>query len=516
MHHTPSRGLQRSAVFGIFLLCFLAAACGQARAAESFGFEQVTAKAKTLADQPFQAPPPVPEFLQRLDYDAWRSLRYRPEKALWRGEQLPFEAQFYHPGYHYDHPVDIQIANQYGVGHLAFEKKRFVYPNPSLREKVPADLGYAGLRLHYALNHDDYKDEVASFLGASYFRAVGRGQHYGLSARGLAVDTALPSGEEFPYFKTFWLQEPDPEADRMTVYALLDSASITGAYRFVIKPGASTVMDVEARLFPRKKIDKLGIAPLTSMFMFGETRNSHSDDTHPELHDSDGLMIATATGEWIWRPLVNPGSLAVNSFVGECPKGFGLMQRDRHFDHYRDAQAHYEQRPSLWVMPQGDWGAGHLELVQIPSDSEKNDNIVAYWVPDTPVQPGQPLHFAYRLAWQMQEPTRPPGGYVVATYTGRSELADQHDGTVRKVMIDFTGPRLREMDADAVVNARIDVGDGGKLLQARTWKNEAAGEWRVAFHVARKNPDTPLELRAYLADGDGGALTETWSYALHS
>ena len=255
---------------------------------------------------------------------------------------------------------------------------------------MPDNLGFAGFRIHYPINKPDYHDEVAVFVGASYFRAVGQRMNYGLSARGLAIDTVLPSGEEFPYFRKFWIHEPQPDAKEISLYALLDGPSVAGAYHFVIHPGKETVIDVKLTLFLRKPVAKLGIAPMTSMFHHGE--NSYAkvmDDFRPEIHDSDGLMIATATGEWIWRPLVNPKTLLVNSFQVNNPAGFGLSQRDLDFDHYQDLESNYENRPSLWISPVGNWGEGRVELIQIPTDKEVYDNIVAFFVPSKLPEKGE-------------------------------------------------------------------------------------------------------------------------------
>lgn len=484
-----------------------------AKSQPQFGFEQVVSRAKALADKPFQPPEKVPQFLRELDRETWDSIRYRPDKAQWRGSDRSFEVQFFHPGLFYQNAVPIYGVNQYGVGRLPFEKARFEYPSQKLRERTPDDLGYAGFRLHYPINRGDYKDEVAVFLGASYFRAIGAGQHYGLSARGLAVDTALSKGEEFPYFKAFWLEEPPPDAEQLTVYALLDSQSVTGAYRFVITPGKSTTMDVQARLFTRKPIEKLGIAPLTSMYMFGENQDKPVADYRPELHDSDGLLIATGAGEWLWRPLRNPSELAVNSFGVEQVRGFGLLQRDRRFHNYEDLDHHYERRPSAWVVPQGNWGKGRVELVQIPSKSERNDNVVAFWVPAEPIKAGQTLDFAYRVHWQMHDEITPPGGRVVATRIGAPTAGDRPE-QARKVVLDFEGGPLTGLAADAKVVPRVDVGKAAKLLGARVFQNEVTGGWRLVFHVLPNEPSKPLEVRAFLGDGNGGALTETWTYAV--
>jgi periplasmic glucans biosynthesis protein len=340
------------------------------------------------------------------------------------------------------------------------------------------------------------------FLGASYLRAVGKNQGYGLSARGLAVDTALPSGEEFPAFREFWIEWPSPDAQELVVYALLDSPRVAGAYRFVLRPGDTTLTDVRMRIFLRDAVGKLGIAPLTSMFYSGENHPSRVEDYRPEVHDSDGLSVAGGNGEWIWRPLANPRRLLVTSFAQENPKGFGLMQRDRLFAHYEDLEARYERRPSAWVEPRGDWGKGRVELVQIPSADEFNDNVVAFWVPETLPAPGTPLEVSYRLHWQMNQETAPPMGRVVQTRRGAAE-----DDRVR-FLIDFAGDALGK---DARLESQAWVGDNAELLDHRAYPNEVTGGWRLVLTVRRKEAAEPVELRAVLRDAEG-ARTETWSY----
>ena len=349
---------------------------------------------------------------------------------------------------------------------------------------------------------------VAVFVGASYFRAVGQHMNYGLSARGLAIDTVLASGEEFPYFRKFWIHEPQPDAKDISLYALLDSPSVAGAYHFVIRPGKETLIDVELTLFLRKPVLKLGIAPMTSMFHHGE--NSYAkvmDDFRPEIHDSDGLMIATASGEWIWRPLVNPKTLFVNSFQVNNPVGFGLSQRDLDFDHYQDLESNYENRPSLWISPVGNWGEGRVELIQIPTDKEIYDNIVAFFVPSKLPEQGQPLSFAYRMVWHYgTESPRPPAGRVVATRAARTKVEG-----ARKFIIDFAGTQLDSLAADKPVEGVVTVGSGAKFMEQQVYKNRFTGGWRLVFQILAKTKD-PVELRAFLKLGDN-VLTETWSYA---
>lgn len=480
--------------------------------AQAFDFDQLSARARQLAAEPFRkADTTLPADLQRLGYDQYRDIRFKPDHAYWRAEKLPFELQFFHQGLYYDRAVKINEIVGGQVHEIAFNPDDFDYGANKVDTRQFRKLGFAGFRVHYALNSPKYKDEVMVFLGASYFRALGKGQRYGLSARALAVDTGLISGEEFPRFTEFWLVRPAAGAKELTIYALLDSRRMSGAYRFVLKPGGDTVVDVKSRVYLRERVTKLGIAPLTSMFLFGENQHAEKDDYRPEVHDSDGLSIASGTGEWLWRPLVNPKRLLVTSFSMSNPQGFGLMQRDRQFDHYEDLEVRYDLRPSVWIEPKGAWGAGRVELVQIPSPDETNDNIVSYWVPDALPPPGVPLDFDYLLHWQLDHDQRPPLSWVTQTRRGRG-FTQNDDGSIGLV-IDFEGPALDQLAPDAKVEGVVSVGGNGELLERQTYRNDAVGGWRLSLRLRRVDSSKPVELRAYLK-GESSTLSETWSYVL--
>ena len=478
---------------------------------KDFGFQQVIEQAKRLAEKGFRRPESrVPAFLLKQGeddmkaYDVFRDIRFRKDEALWRSGGLPFQMHMFHLGLYYKTPVTLHVIDDGSIEEIAFSTRLFDYGQNDFTGQIPNDLGFAGFRIHTPINNEIIYDEVIVFLGASYFRAVAQNQHYGLSARGLAVDTALPSGEEFPFYRSFWVVKPKPEDTAIVIFALLDSPSITGAYRFEVIPGGETMTDVEAYLYPRKPIKKLGIAPLTSMYHYGENTLNKPTDFRPEVHDSDGLMIHTHTGEWIWRPLQNHRNLLVNSFVLNNPRGFGLSQRDRDFDHYQDLEARYDNRPSAWVIPKGEWGEGRVELVQIPTPDEYHDNIVAFWVPKKPPQPGDSINFAYRLIWNRGHPERPGGGFVTATRI----MPGRHEGSL-KFVLDFTGGKLDALPADASVEALVNIG-GGELLEQQIYKNEMTQGWRLVFQ-ARPKHAKPMEMRASLKQGQD-YLTETWSY----
>jgi len=475
--------------------------------APSFGFESVQRLAQQRAEEPYrESGDKLPDSLAKISYDDYRDIRFRPDSSLWRNQSL-FEVEFFHRGATYDKRVNVNEVTEQGVLPVRYDAAEFDFGrNAALAKSLPPNLGFAGLRVHYPLQTADYKDELIAFLGASYFRILGREQRYGASARGLAINVATTNGEEFPYFSDFWLVRPGPTARTLTIYALLDSPSVAGAYRFEIRPGTITDVEVTATLYARKNVEKLGVAPMTSMFLYGELHRRQFDDFRPEVHDSDGLLMQTGGGEWLWRPLVNPKSLRVSSFSDEHPRGFGLTQRDREFSNYQDEEAHYQLRTSYWMAPLGDWGKGNIELVEIPTDEEIHDNIVSYWVPAAHLVPHKPASFMYLLSAYMNSDRWPPGGRAVATRSGA--IHGRSDNS-RRVLIDFAGGDLATLGASLPVRAELSAhnADVDTITVQRLSEN---GVWRVSFRLAPKGGQ-PADLRCYLTLY-GEALTETWTY----
>ena len=498
---------------GRSLLVAIALVVATAGEASAFDLDDVSRRAEELAGRPYQERAgALPDAIRHLTYDQYRDIRFRPERALWRGDHRAFEVMFFHEGWSFTAPVAIHEVTDKGVRDLPFDPSDFDYGHNAIDRRQLGGLGFAGFRVHFPLNRPEYHDEVLVFLGASYFRALGRGQRYGASARGLAVDTALPSGEEFPRFVEFWLVRPAPRAAALTIYALLDSPRMTGAYRFVLRPGPTTTVDADAVLFTRAQVGKLGIAPLTSMFFFGANEHATRDDYRPEVHDSDGLLVHASTGEWLWRPLVNPKRLLVTSFAAsESPLGFGLMQRERRFARYEDLEARYDLRPSVWIEPEGRWGPGRVELVELPVPDETNDNVVAFWVPDRAPGPGQRVEYRYRTAWQLEDPALPPQAWVGETLRGRG-YTSAPDGSV-ELHVDFVGPALRRLSADAPVEGVVSVDPNGELVEEHTVHNDVTGGWRVTLRVRRRDGGRPVELRVFVRDR-AETLSETWSYVL--
>lgn len=479
-----------------------------------FTHDMVQRRARDLAQMTFDGSiSPLPDPLAKLDFDGYRDIRFRPERSLLTANGGPFRMQMFHPGFLFQRTVTVNVVRDGVATPVPFSTQMFDYGRTKLDKPLPVNLGFAGFRLHYPLNAPDVHDELIAFLGASYFRFLGRDQRYGLSARGLAIDTGTGRPEEFPFFREFWIEPAAPGADRIVIHALLDSPSITGAYRFVVYPGAESVLDVSSTLYPRTRIEKLGIAPLTSMFFTGENDKRFFDDFRPEVHDSDGLMIQSSSGEWIWRPLRNPVDLAVSTFMERSPKAFGLMQRDRIFERYEDLEANYELRPGYLVEPVGDWGEGRVELVEIPTDNETNDNIVALWVPAAPVEAGQTLSFNYRIRALSKTDDLHPGAKVINTHqsiTKAISAPEQVAPNTRRFIVDFAGGDLAYYLKDPDRVEVVPTISNGRITRTFIVPNPHTRGFRAAMDI-EVPPGESTSLRAFLRTGDH-ALSETWTY----
>lgn len=475
---------------------------------QPFDFEQLRARARQLASEPYQEQE-VRHFdlLETIDFDAYQQIQYKRDKTLWSDGSAAFPVQLFHLGRYFKQPVTIHVLEDGLARPIRYSPDVFEFGSSELAEKLPDDLGYAGFRV---MNEGSRTDWLA-FLGAAYFRSSGELDQYGLSARGIAIDTAMPWPEEFPRFTAFWLEHTAPGSDRIRIYALLDGPSVAGAYRFDCMKTDAVVMDLQADLFARKDIARMGVAPMTSMFWYSEHNRHLATDWRPEIHDSDGLALWTGSGERIWRPLNNPRVVRTNSFVDQAPKGFGLLQRDRAFTNYEDDGVFYGRRPSLWVEPIDDWGRGAVQLVEIPTSDEIHDNIAAYWVPDEPVKAGSEWSFSYRLHWVDEEPY-PPGAVarVVHTRVGQGGVPGQPrpEGS-RKFVIDFAGAPLGEYDRESGVEAEITA-SRGQIDNPYVLPVVGTDRWRLVFDLHVDGTE-PVDLRCYLRQGDR-TLTETWLY----
>ncbi len=478
-----------------------------------FGFADVVRRARELANVAFEQGPALPETLAKLDFDAWREIRFRPERALLAQPATPFRLQMFHPGFLFTRPVTVNTVRDGVPTPVPYAAALFDYGKTRFEKPLPVNLGFAGFRLHHGLNDPKVFDELISFIGASYFRFLGRGQRYGLSARGLAINAGVKDGEEFPIFREFWIETPAVDAERVTIHALMDSPSLTGAYQFHVYPGRDSVLDVTATLFARRRIEKFGLAPLTSMFFTGENDRRFFDDFRSELHDSDGLLIQSGSGEWLWRPLRNPVEPAISAFVDKGIRGFGLMQRDRVFEHYQDLDLAYELRPSYWIEPDGDWGEGHVELIELPTTDETNDNIVALWQPRVPLEPGRETTFRYKISSILDADELHPGGRAINTYQAKPKALGSGETVTagaRRLIVDFAGGDLAYHLGQPDRIEIVPSVSAGRITRSFLVPNPKTEGFRAFIDVVLE-PGQSADLRAFLRSGTK-ALTETWTY----
>jgi glucans biosynthesis protein len=474
----------------------------QEKPTEGFGFAAVKKQAEVRAQRPFQKPEPLPEALRRLTYDQYRLIAIRHERALWREPSFPFRVELFHRGFMATDKPDIFLVEDGRERRLAFDPGLFQYRGELASLKVSDDWGYAGFRLLCRLPTWTHYQEFCTFLGASYFRAICNNQVYGISARGLAIDTGLPHPEEFPAFRTFWIERPAPHSKNIRVWALLDGPSVTGAYQFLITPGLEqTTLAIDCQVFVRQRVEKLGLAPMSSMWAWGAGGRPASDP-RPQVHDSDGLLVAGDNGEWLWRPLARRDHATVSRFEVKDLKGFGLLQRDRDPEHYRDNEAKYHLRPNLWIRPRHAWGPGAVELLELPTDTETADNIAAYWVPKESLRRGETRTLAYEAAFAVGEPKEHAGGRFVTTDCERLE-----GGDLRFRLVVESSAR-RSLAPDAVLEPVVTTGRG--RVTETACSRLPGGAWELRFRLAREK-DVPSELRAFVRQGRN-ILTETWSY----
>lgn len=490
------------------VLLFLLPAAPAAVHRTDVTFDFVRKLALERAGKPYQSPAAdLPPRFTSLTYDEYRAIEFRSDRSLWRADRLPFQVQFFTRGGLFRDPVTLHEFSPSHVQAIPFSPDYF-QPGSALNlRELPAALGYAGFKVLYPLNRIDAHDEIIAFLGASYFRALGAGQHYGLSARGLALDGGIVGQtEEFPRFSEFWLGKPASGATSLTVYALLEGPSVSGAYEFIVTPGRSTFVDVRASLIFRSTAKLAGYAPLTSMFWYGENSPRPDGELRPEVHDSDGLLVQHDEGVQLWRPLRDPPAIETTEIPVHRLKRFGLFQRDRKVASYVDPQAQYERRPTAWIEPRDPWKEGALRLVELPATREYGDNIVAYWVPADRPEPNRPVDLHYRIVWTQDE----PGDARIARVIGTREGARPGNAKGRLFWIDFADDKFDGRPSVAI-KPEIEVGAGGKLSHSAVSLYREIGGWRVALEVDAAQNATAVELRCRLRDNDG-PFSETWSY----
>ena len=482
---------------------------------EPFSFDWLKRHMKDKASRPDAPPAPLDTFLENLTYDDYRNIYFRPSAARWAETDLSFQLQAFHPGWLYPDPVQLFEVVDGEATPLIFNTDDYEYRN-DLAERVPehaALSGVAGLKVTVPFNSAQKFDELVTFLGASYFRALGSGNSYGLSARGLALNTWLNGPEEFPRFSTFWIVRPDQDSDALEIYAALDSASVTGAYRFVISPGADTVIEIEMELNFRASIEQLGLVPLTSMFYFAEHSERKFDDYREQVHDSDALQVIEPSGDVLLRPLNNPYRVTNSYFATSEAAQFGLIQRDRNYEDYQDAGAHYHERPSVMIETLGDWGPGAVRLVEIPAELEIDDNIVMFWVPDAAPQAGETRNYHYKMHWGALPPD--PNGPLAYVYrtgagVGGASGVPVENPDLRKFVIDFEGGALGDLDPDAEVQPVVTASNGEISGMVLHKIEDAEHRWRLFFDIDGQDEDL-IEISAHVADADR-KLTEIWVY----
>jgi periplasmic glucans biosynthesis protein len=479
-----------------------------------FGYQDVVKRARDLAAAPFDGSiPPLPDGLANLDFDAWRDIRFKSEKPLLGQEGANFRLELFHLGYVYKRPVVVNVLRDGIPAPIPYAANLFDYGRTKVDGNLPINLGFAGFRLRFPLNAPHVWDEVIAFLGASYFRFLGRGQRYGLSARGLAIGAGPRLNEEFPFFREFWIETPDAVAEQIVIYALLDGESATGAFRFDLAPGQETSVDASVSLFARKAAPAIGLAPMSSMYFVGKADRRYSDDFRGELHDSDGLLMHTGSGEWIWRPLSNPVGASVSDFLDTNPRGFGLLQRDRNFSDYEDLELAYELRPSYWIEPHEGWGEGKVELLELPTADETNDNIVAAWAPKDGLDAGKSLAYGYRITALSMDQSLTPGGRTVGTFRVAARALGAPESPppgATRFLIDFSGGDLSYYMSDPSLVQTIATSSAGRVLRTSLTPNAHIRGFRAGVDIA-VDPGQSSDLRVFLRAG-AKALTETWTF----
>jgi len=489
----------------------------------AFSYEGLTARAREMARSPYAAPPrPAPEVVQKIVYEEWGKIKFRTDHALFADGPGRFPVEFFHLGLFFQKAVDLHVVEGGQSRKIIYEQSYFDMPADSVARRLPQGAGFAGFRLQEARDGalDWRKNDWVAFLGAAYFRSIGELRQYGLSSRGIALDVAVADHpEEFPDFTNFFV-DSNEGADNVVIYALMEGPSIVGVYRFDMMRGKGVVMDIEASLFMRAAVSRFGVAPLTSMYWFSETKKETAVDWRPSVHDSNGLAMWSGNGERLWRPLNNPPRIMVSAFSDNNPHGFGLLQRDRVFDHYQDG-VYYDRRPSLWVEPlpgpRGEgWGKGSIQLCEIPTNDEIHDNVVAMWVPEKPIPADAEVNLRYRLHWLADEPYPSKLGRCVATRLGNGGQAGlPRPKGVRKFMVEFLGGPLADLPFGVVPEAVTSTSRGAfaayRLVEAVP--DDVPGHWRAQFDLAVEGAD-PVELRCFLR-ANGETLTETWMFQYH-
>jgi glucans biosynthesis protein len=484
----------------------------------AFSFDDLKRLARRKVTEAY-VPPRVPAagVLNKIDYEAWGKITFNTDYALFQDSRFP--VTFFHLGFFFQKPVEIYAVENGQAREVIYDQSYFNMPADSPAKDLPNGAGFSGFRIQEPRDGalDWRKNDWVAFLGASYFRAIGELYQYGLSARAVALDTAVSDkAEEFPDFTRIYIETPGTSGASVTVHALLEGPSIVGACRFAMTRSKGVIMDIDQALFLRRPVSRFGLAPLTSMYWFSETAKPVAVDWRPEVHDSDGLALWTGWGQRIWRPLSDPPHIVASAFSDENPKGFGLLQRDRSFDHYLDG-VFYEKRPSLWVEPRGPWGKGAVQLIELPTRDEIQDNIIVAWVPETPAVAGAEFDLSYRLHWLADEPYPADLARCVATRLGRGGQPGQpRPEGVRKFVVEFLGGPLARLPFG--VKPEMVLGTSrGRITDYQVMEavpDGVAGHWRAEFDLADVAGADPVEIHLHLTVG-GTIVSETWMFQYH-
>jgi glucans biosynthesis protein len=467
----------------------------------SFDANVVADIARQLSRQPFVAPPnDLPGSLANLNFEQYTAIKPRQPFMIWGGDGRGIALEPLHRGFVFNNAVDLYTVEDGAIRRLGYDASRFDFGGLNIPANI-GDIGFSGFRLLSIV--DGPPTDFAIFQGATFFRALARGQNFGAIARALTLRPADSRGEEFPFFRAFWLERPAAGSNSITIHALIDSESTTGSTRMTLRPGDMTIIDVETTLYPRVELQHVGLGGMGSTYLFGPNDRRNADDIRASVYESSGLQMYNGKGEWLWRPLHNPETLQISAFVDEAPKGFGLLQRERAYESFHDDNQRFDRRPSLWIEPLGNWTQGSVQLLEIPTDSELNDNILAYWRPKAPMAAGSEVSFAYRQYWCWTPPERPPMAIVTGTRSGGGTAERR-----RRFLVDFSGDILATTPA-ADIKPIVNVGPGSTRY-LRLWSYPERKTVRIAFELDPGN-ENASEMRLILEAG-GKQISETWLY----
>ncbi len=466
-----------------------------------FGPGAVADLARELAKHPFKPiSSDIPDPFKSLSYDQYYDIALKGEARVWSEESVGFVLEPLHRGFQYNNPIQLNLVADNKAYRLIYDTKLFDFGKLKPAANL-GDIGFSGFRI-LAPQGGQGLGEIASFQGANFFRAQAEGQVSGLLARALALKIGDPKGEETPVFRSIWIEKPSLVAATLVVHALIDSDSVAGAFQFTIRPGEATIMDTECTLFPRTTIDNFGLATMSATHLLGFMDHKKFNDYRPNVSEVCGLQMLTGAEEWVWRPVTNPGTLQISSFSDNKPRGFGCILRDRDFEDYDDEDNHWEKRPSLWIEPLGDWTEGVVQLIEIPSQSDVNDNILCFWRPKDPLKAGTEVSFAYRQFWCWDPPQRPDLARATHSHSGEN-------GKRQRFFVEFTGDILGNADLTNAITLTLTAGTGS-ITMKKTFADPDRKTFRVLFELDPSNADSS-ELRLLL-QANGKSVSETWLY----